>query len=81
MASNKRAFISHVWRDLKAKFPQWSLNEEEYKDMILNAQRAGLLRLTIADLRDKSNVEDVAESRIAYKNSEWHFIRVEDENE
>ena len=49
--------------------------------MILNAQRAGLLRLTIADLRDKSNVEDVAESRIAYKNSEWHFIRVEEENE
>lgn len=78
---NKRAFVSHVWRDLKLKFPLWNLSEDEYKDMILSAQRAGLLRLAIADLRDKSNVEDVAESRIAYKNSEWHFIRVEDENE
>ena len=78
---NKRAFISHVWRDLKAKFPHWNLDREGFKEMILNAQRAGLLRLTIADLRDKSNVEDVAESRIAYKNSEWHFIRVEEENE
>lgn len=78
---NKRAFISHVWCDLRTKFPQWNLSGDEFKEMILNAQRAGLLRLAIADLRDKSNVEDVAESRIAYKNSEWHFIRVEEENE
>ncbi len=78
---NKRAFISHVWRDLRAKFPLWNLNEEEFKEMILNAQRAGLLRLAIADLRDKNNVKDVADSRISYKNSEWHFIRVEDSNE
>lgn len=78
---NKRAYISHVWRDLKQKFPFWNLDEEEFKEMILNAQRAGLLRMAIADLRDKTNVEDVAESRISYKNSEWHFIRVEESNE
>lgn len=78
---NKRAFISHIWRELQETFPFWCLTEEEYKELILNAHRAGLLRLAIADLRDKTNVEDVAASRIAYKNSEWHFIRVEDSNE
>jgi len=75
---NKRAFISHIWRQLCQKFPHWQLDEEAYKEMILNAHRAGLLRLAIADLRDKTNMEDVAQSRIEYKNSEWHFIRVDD---
>ncbi len=75
---NKRAFISHIWRDLSASFPFWGINEDEYKEMILNAHRAGLLRLAIADLRDKTNVEDVAQSCITYKNSEWHFVRVDD---
>lgn len=78
---NRRAFISHIWQALRGKFPHWNLSEEQYKDMILNAQRAGLLRLAIADLRDKTNVEDVANSRIVYKNSEWHFIRVDSSNE
>lgn len=78
---NKRAFISHVWVQLREKFPHWRITQEEYKDLVLKAHRAGLLRLAIADLRDKTNVEDVADSRITYKNSEWHFIRVEDSNE
>jgi len=75
---NKRAFISHIWRDLRASFPFWDINGDEYKEMILKAHRAGLLRLAIADLRDKTNVEDVAQSCITYKNSEWHFVRVDD---
>lgn len=78
---NKRAFISHVWQALQKKFPFWQLTEDTYKGMILSAHRGGLLRLAIADLRDKTNVDDVSASRIAYKNSEWHFIRVEDINE
>ena len=78
---NKRAFISHIWQELRQKFPEWQLTEEEYKEMILNAQRAGMLRLAIADLRDKTNVDDVAKSRVSYKNSEWHFIRVDTSNE
>lgn len=78
---NKRAFISHVWRDLQKKFPFWQLTESDYKNMILSAHRAGLLRLAIADLRDKNNVQDVSDSRISYKNSEWHFIRIDETNE
>ena len=74
---NKRAFISHIWVELQQKFPHWHVSEEGYKDLILNAHRAGFLRLAIADLRDKTNVDDVARSRISYKNSEWHFVRVE----
>lgn len=78
---NRRAFISHVWQALREKFPLWHLSEEQYKEMILSAHRSGQLRLAIADLRDKTNLDDVTQSRIAYKNSEWHFIRVEDSNE
>jgi hypothetical protein len=76
---NRRAFISHVLQALRLKFPLWPLNEEQYKGMILSAHRHGHLRLAIADLRDKDILDDVTSSRIAYKNSEWHFIRVEDE--
>lgn len=78
---NKRAFISHTWQALCQKFPHWHLDEETYKTMIVNGQRAGLLRLAIADLRDKTNMEHVAKSRVSYKNSEWHFIRVDSSNE
>ncbi|GJM03268.1 MAG: hypothetical protein DHS20C08_17690 [Rhodomicrobium sp.] len=78
---NRRAFISHVWQALQLKFPHWPLNEGQYKDMILSAHRHGLLRLAIADLRDKGILDDVTSSRIVYKNSEWHFIRVEDAND
>ena len=75
---NKRAFISHIWAELRQKFPHWNLAEEGYKELILNAHRAGHLRLAIADLRDKTNVDDVASSRISYKNSEWHFVRADE---
>ena len=78
---NKKAYISHVWRDLRVKFQRWGLSNAEYKELIFEAHRAGLLRLAIADLRDKNNVQDVNDSRISYKNSEWHFIRTEETNE
>ncbi len=78
---NKRAFISHIWQELRQRYPEWQFTEDEYKEMIVSAQRAGLLRLAIADLRDKTNVDDVAKSRVSYKNSEWHFIRVDSSNE
>lgn len=78
---NRRAFISTVWDALRDNFPEWPMDEEQYKAMILSAHRHGLLRLAIADLRDKAILEDVTRSRITYKNSEWHFIRVEDSND
>ena len=63
------------------KIPPLAPQRGAVQEMILSAHRSGQLRLAIADLRDKTNLDDVTQSRIAYKNSEWHFIRVEDSNE
>lgn len=77
-AGNMRAYISHVWRTVQDRRPDWNMDEEAFKAKLTDAHRAGHLTLAIADLRDKSNIADVKESVTRYKNSEWHLIRVED---
>jgi len=54
------------------------LDEDAFKLRLTEAHRAGHLTLTVADLRDKSNIADVKDSVTRYKNAEWHLIRVED---
>lgn len=75
-AGNERAYISHVWKSLETHTPELGLNETQFKAMLIDAHRAGLLTLAIADLRDKENIADIQESATRYKNTEWHFIRV-----
>jgi hypothetical protein len=75
---NRRAFISRVWYSLQDRHPEWGLSIAAYKDRLTEAHKAGHLTLAYADLRDAANIGDVRESAIQYRNTEWHFIRVED---
>jgi len=75
---NRKAFISHVWRAIHASHPDWRLTEIEFKCMLAEAHRAGLVVLAGTDLKDKRTVKDVQESAVVYKNTVWHLIRVED---
>lgn len=75
---NRRAYISHVWRNICSRKTELNLNEKDFKKRLAEAHRAGHLSLAIADLRDKSNISDIQESVTRYKNTEWHLIRVED---
>ncbi|MEM7620654.1 MAG: hypothetical protein AAF228_09360 [Pseudomonadota bacterium] len=77
-SGNKRAFISHVWKGIQTQAKDLELSEEEFKDMLSSAHRAGHITLGIADLRDKDNITDIQASVTRYKNTEWHFIRIKD---
>jgi hypothetical protein len=75
---NRKAFISQVWNAIRTSHPEWGLSEIEFKDMLAGAHRAGQLVLTGADLKNKQNIKEFEDSAILYKNTVWHYVRVED---
>lgn len=77
-AGNRKTFISHAWETVRERHPEWALTEIEFKCMLTEAHRAGLLALANADLKDKRHLKELQESAVSYKNTVWHFIRVED---
>lgn len=74
----RKAFISKVWDAIRTSHPEWGLSEIEFKDMLAGAHRAGQLVLAGADLKDKQNIKEFEDSAILYKNTVWHYVRVED---
>lgn len=77
-AGNRRAFVSQVWQLIQERQPGWALSEIEFKSMLTEAHRAGLIVLANADLKDKRRMDEVQASAVPYKNTVWHYIRVED---
>ncbi len=75
---NKKAFISQVWDAIRVDREAWALSEIEFKCMLAEAHRHGALVLANADLKDKKNLADIERSATLYKNTVWHFVRVED---
>ena len=75
---NRKAFISRVWRAIRNSRPDWELSEIAFKSMLAEAHRSGKLELTSADLKDKCDLSELEGSKILYKNTVWHFVRVED---
>jgi hypothetical protein len=75
---NRKAYISKVWDAVRSTTPQWGLSEIEFKCMLAEAHRSGEVVLANADLKDKKNITQLENSAILYKNTVWHFVRVED---
>jgi hypothetical protein len=76
-SGDRKAYISHVWRNVRDRRPEWGLSEIEFKCMLAEAHRSGQLALANADLKDKSNIKDVQDSAVVYRNAVFHFIRVD----
>lgn len=77
-AGSRKAYISHVWETIRQSRPNWEVSEIEFKCMLAEAHRAGALILANADLKDKRSREALESSAIPYKNTVWHFVRVEE---
>lgn len=75
---NRKAFISRVWQAIRVARRDWDLTEIAFKSMLAEAHRMGQLVLATADLKDKSARKELEDSKILYKNTVWHFVRVED---
>ena len=77
-SGNRKAFICHVYEEIKATRPAWALSEIEFKAMLAEAHRTGGLVLAYADLKDKKYIQEFEKSAIQFKNVTWHYIRVEE---
>ena len=75
---NRKAFISLVWQIIRDSHRGWGLSEIEFKCMLAEAHRAGRIVLANADLKDKKHLKEFEDSAIPYKNTVWHFVRVEE---
>jgi hypothetical protein len=75
---NRKAFISLVWKAIRNARPDWGLSEIAFKGMLAEAHRSGKLELATADLKDGRDLKSLEDSKILYKNTVWHFVRVQD---
>lgn len=74
---NRKALIVHVWQAVAEARPEWGLTEVEFKAMLTEAHRTGHVVLANADLKSKSNAKEIQDSAISFKNTVWHFVRIE----
>lgn len=77
-SGNRKVFISLVWKAIRQARPDWGLSEIAFKSMLAEAHRTGRVELTGADLKDSRDLNELEDSKILYKNTVWHFVRVED---
>ena len=77
-AGNRRAFISKVWSVIQERHAAWALTEIEFKCMLTEAHRTGLVMLANADLKDKKTLKELQDSAVVYKNTVWHYVRAAD---
>jgi hypothetical protein len=75
---NRKAFISLVWKAIRNTRPDWGLSEIAFKGMLAEAHRSGRIELATADLKDGRDLQSLEDSKILYKNTVWHFVRVQD---
>jgi hypothetical protein len=75
---DRKAYISLVWKSIRESQPNWMLSEIEFKCMLTEAHRSGRLVLANADLKSKTDQPELRASTVSYKNTEWHYIRVQD---
>ena len=72
-----RIFVTLAADEKTANF-KFTPDEQEFKCMLAEAHRSGAVILANADLKDKKNIKELESSAILYKNTVWHFVRVED---
>jgi hypothetical protein len=74
---DNKVFIHHVWEELRGEshLPVRSL--DEFKRRLAEANHAGLLRLSRADLVQAMGPDDVRQSETRYLGAVFHFIRTE----
>lgn len=70
-----KVFIAPIWNRARGRFQ--SMNEHEFKSKLIDAHRAGLLRLSRADLTPAMAPDVVAASEVPYLNAVFHFVDLE----
>jgi hypothetical protein len=72
---DNKTFIAHVRRQLTAEGRYRDLSDTAFKHHLVEANRAGLLRLSRADLVEAMDPADVRDSETSYLNATFHFVQ------
>jgi hypothetical protein len=72
-----RAFIGSVWEHMRGKAPIGSMSLDEFKEQLVAGHRAGLLRMTRADLVGAMDVNEVERSEAKYLGATFHFVALD----
>jgi hypothetical protein len=73
---DNKVFISHVWRALQNESAFPDMTESEFKTRLTEANHAGLLSLSRADLVEVMDPAEVQASETRYLHAVFHFIQV-----
>ena len=76
---DNKVFIAHVWRRLRDEPGLPPMDLPAFKRRLTEANNAGLLTLSRADLVEVMDPADVRESETRYLNAEFHFVLLEKE--
>jgi hypothetical protein len=71
-----KVFVSHVWKALEHDPAIGCPTRDEFYQQLLDAHRKGLLELTRADLVERMDRNDVAQSEIRYLSSTFHLLTI-----
>jgi len=71
-----KVFINHVWRKVQQDRSFPDLTEAEFKQRLAEANQAGLLVLSRADLVEAMSPENFSASEVRYLNAAFHFIQI-----
>jgi hypothetical protein len=72
-----KVFIAPIWNRVRTRSVFRSMNEDEFKAKLVDAHRAGLLRLSRADLTPAMARDVVEASEVSYLNAVFHFVDLE----
>lgn len=74
---DNKVFIAHVWRQLVQNHAEFSTTTlDEFKRLLLHAHQQQQVTLSRADLVERMDPRDVAESETCYLDARFHFLRV-----
>ena len=76
---DNKVFISQVWNHLHAQQEFAAITLAHFKERLVEAHRRRLLELSRADLVERMNADDVADSETRYLDGVFHLLRIDDQ--
>ncbi|XXY45980.1 hypothetical protein WME91_38850 [Sorangium sp. So ce269] len=73
----QKVFVSHVWSEYQRRDGASARDLDDFKQLLVRANQAGLLSLSRADLVEEMNPADVKRSEISSLGATFHFVRID----
>ena len=76
---DNKVFISQVWNHLRGQREFAAMTLAQFKERLVEAHRRRLLELSRADLVERMDAHDVAESETRYLDGVFHMLQIDNQ--